>query len=96
MTPMMSTILRDEALMVSMVPITCATTAPPWRATAEADCASSFACTALPAFCVTVEVNSSIEAAVSSSELACISVRADKSILPLAISLDAVAIVSAL
>ena len=52
--------------------------------------------TAKAAFCVTVDVNCSIDAAVCSSALACDSVRADKSMLPDAISLDAVAIVSAL
>jgi hypothetical protein len=54
------------------------------------------ACAALSAFWFTVEVSSSIDAAVSSSELACDSVRADKSILPEAISPEAVAMVSAL
>jgi hypothetical protein len=51
---------------------------------------------ALPAFCLTVDVSSSIDAAVSSSELACISVRADRSMLPVAIWSDAAAIVSVL
>jgi hypothetical protein len=48
----------------------------------------------LSAFCLTVEVSSSIDDAVSSSELACCSVRLDKSRLPAAIWLDAVAIMS--
>src|SRR5471030_536260 len=49
---------------------------------------------ALSAFCLTVEVNSSIDDAVSSSELACCSVRDDKSRLPAAIWLDALAMLS--
>ena len=49
---------------------------------------------ALSAFCLTVEVSSSIEAAVSSSELACSSVREDRSWLPAAIWPEAVAMVS--
>jgi hypothetical protein len=48
----------------------------------------------LSAFCRTVLVSSSIDDAVSSSELACSSVRDDRSRLPLAISADAVAMVS--
>ena len=50
---------------------------------------------ALAAFCLTVLVSSSIEAAVCSSELACTSVRCDRSRLPEAISCDAALIVSA-
>ncbi len=91
---MMSTILREEALIAPMVPTTSATTLPPLTATLEADTASWLAWRALSAFCLTVEVSSSIEAAVSSSELACCSVREDKSWLPAAIWLEAVAMVS--
>ncbi len=40
----------------------------------------------MSAFCLTVEANSSIEAAVSSSEAACSSVRLDRSVLPAEIS----------
>ncbi|MNQ57919.1 hypothetical protein D3C85_720900 [compost metagenome] len=94
MTEMMSTILRDESLMASMVSTTLPTTAPPLTATPEAFSASWFACWALSAFCRTVDVSSSIDDAVSSSELACSSVREDRSRLPLAISDDAVAMVS--
>ncbi|MPN27554.1 hypothetical protein SDC9_174988 [bioreactor metagenome] len=43
-TPMMSAILRDEALMDSMVCTTWPTTSPPRTATFEADSASSLAC----------------------------------------------------
>jgi hypothetical protein len=47
----------------------------------------------LSAFCFTVEVSSSIAEAVFSSELACSSVREDRSMLPAAISRDAVVMV---
>jgi hypothetical protein len=80
--------------MASMVPTTSATTLPPLTATLEADTASWLAWRALSAFCLTVLVSSSIDAAVSSRELACSSVRDDKSWLPAAIWLDAVAMVS--
>jgi CHASE3 domain sensor protein len=56
--------------------------------------ASTFACWTLSVLVWTVDVSSSIDAAVSSSELACSSVRADRSMLPAAISPDAVVIVS--
>ncbi len=48
--------------------------------------ASSLACPACAAFCLTVLASCSIEAAVSSRELACTSVRRDRSSLPWAIS----------
>ena len=92
MTPMMSTILRDEASIEPIVSTTLPTMSPPLAATPEAASASWLAWWALSAFWRTVEVSSSIEAAVSSSELACCSVRADRSRLPAAISFDAVAI----
>jgi hypothetical protein len=56
--------------------------------------ASLLAWWAWSAFCLTVVVSSSIEEAVSSSEAACCSVRADRSMLVAAISLDALAISS--
>ncbi|WP_124553271.1 RHS repeat protein [Methylophilus methylotrophus] len=56
--------------------------------------AVTFACLALSAFCFTVEANSSMLAAVCSRLEACCSVRADKSALPLEISLAAVVMVS--
>ncbi|MNK52352.1 hypothetical protein D3C87_712830 [compost metagenome] len=88
MTLMMSTIFFDESLIEAMVSTTCATTCPPLLATPDADCAIWLAWRALSAFCLTVLVSSSIEAAVSSSELACCSVRDDRSWLPAAISDD--------
>ena len=94
MTPMMSTIFFDEALIEPMVVTTCETTVPPRLATSEAETASWLAWRALSAFCLTVEVSSSIEDAVSSSELACSSVRDDRSWLPAAIWPEAVAMVS--
>ncbi|PMQ09083.1 hypothetical protein JaAD80_26370 [Janthinobacterium sp. AD80] len=93
MTPMMSTILREESLIEPMVATTCATTAPPLPATVDALAARPLASWAFCAFCWTVPVSSSIDEAVSSSELACCSVRADKSRLPEAIWRDAVAMV---
>ena len=93
-TAMMSTILRDDWLIEPMVCTTCDTTAPPFCATADALSASSLASLALAEFCFTVLVSSSIEAAVSSSDAACCSVRADRSTLPAAICCDAVAMVS--
>ena len=80
--------------MAPIVSTTCDTTEPPCTATDEADSASWLAWRALSAFCRTVEVSCSIEAAVCCSALACCSVRADKSLLPEAIWLDAVAIES--
>jgi hypothetical protein len=43
MTPMMSLILREESLIEAIVSTTCATTAPPFSATCDADSASSLA-----------------------------------------------------
>jgi len=91
---MISTTLRDDALMDAIFSTTWSTTAPPREATCEAESASWLACRALSAFCLTVEVSSCIDAAVSSSELACASVRDDRSRLPEAIWLDALAIES--
>jgi hypothetical protein len=90
----MSAILRDDSVIEPMVSTTCDTTVPPFSATDDADTASWLAWRALSAFCFTVEVSSSIDDAVSSSELACDSVRADRSALPEAISCEAVEISS--
>ncbi len=62
------------------------TTSPPWVATAAAPTASWLAWRACSAFCLTVAVSSSSEAAVSSRLAACCSVRRDRSSLPVAIS----------
>jgi len=93
-TPVMSDTLREDASMEPMVCTTCSTTAPPLRATSEADCARALAWRALSAFCFTLEVISSIEAAVCSSALAWDSVRADRSWLPAAICCEALAMCS--
>ncbi len=93
-TPMMSAIFCDEAWISPMVATTCSTTAPPWLATCEADAASALAWRALSAFCLTVEVSCSMADAVSSSDPACCSVRADRSRLPVAISREATLMVS--
>ncbi|PMQ11810.1 hypothetical protein JaAD80_23150 [Janthinobacterium sp. AD80] len=92
MTPMMSTIFVDAVSMAPMVSTTSLTMLPPRSATPDAATAIWLAWRALSAFCFTVLVSSSIDDAVSSSELACCSVRADRSWLPAAISPDAVAI----
>ena len=92
-TLIMSTILRDEVLIASIVVTTWCTTSPPSLAIAEADAASWFACRAFSAFCFTVEVSCSMAEAVSSSEPACCSVREERSRLPEAISLEARAMV---
>ena len=92
MTPMISTILLELALIEPIISITWFTTCPPCAARCEAVITNSLAWRAFSAFCLTVWVSSSIELAVSSSEPACASVRDDKSALPSAISPDAVVI----
>ncbi len=89
MTEMMSAILFEDASMPLIVATTWPTTSPPCEATEAAPTASWLAWRACSAFCFTVEVNSSIEAAVSSRLAACCSVRRDRSSLPAAISLAA-------
>ncbi|MCW0461631.1 hypothetical protein NB717_002699 [Xanthomonas sacchari] len=75
--------------MPFMVVTTWPTTWPPCEATAAAPVASWLAWRACSAFCLTVEVSSSIEAAVSSRLAACCSVRRDRSSLPAASSVVA-------
>src|SRR5471032_1058180 len=94
--PMMSTILREEALISSMVAMTAATISPPCTATLEAFCASWLAWAELSAFCLTVAENCSTLEAVSSRLAACASVRPDRSALPAAIWRVATAMVSTL
>ncbi|MCW0405832.1 hypothetical protein NB689_002989 [Xanthomonas sacchari] len=94
-TPMMSAIFFDEASMPFMVVTTWPTTSPPCEATAAAPAASWLAWRAYSAFCLTVEVSSSIEAAVRSRLAACCSVRRDRSPLPLAISVEATLMLAA-
>ena len=96
MTPMMSTIFCDDSLIEPIVSTTCATTALPRAAISDAPCASWLAWRALSAFWRTVDVSSSIDAAVSSSAPACCSVRADRSALPWLISVLATATLSEL
>ncbi len=86
MTEMISAIFFDEASMADMVVTTWPTTSPPCEATPCAPMASWLAWRACSAFWRTVEVSSSIEAAVSSRLAACCSVRRDRSLLPEAIS----------
>ena len=84
-TPMMSAIFLLLSLMPFMVSTTSDTTSPPCTATVEALMASWLARLALSAFCLTVELSSSIDAAVCCKALACSSVRLDRSVLPAAI-----------
>ena len=76
---MMSAIFWLLPLMLCMVLTTCATTSPPCAATWLALAARRLACEALSALWRMVEPSSSMLAAVSSSELAWVSVRADRS-----------------
>ncbi len=91
-TAMMSLILRDDSLIWPIVVTTSCTTAPPCMAMPDALSASVLAWRALSAFCLTMEVSSSMLDAVSSSELACSSVRCDRLVLPAAICCVAEAI----
>ena len=95
-TPMIATMRPALPWMASMVPTTWPTAPPPRRAVSEADTASRWAWPALSAFRATACVSCSIDAAVSSSALACASVRLERSILPAAICAAAVAMVSEL
>ena len=95
-TWMMSEILREDSLMPFMVSTTCPTTEPPSTAMVEALLASWLAWWALSAFCLTVALSCPMDDAVFSSALAWLSVRADRSLLPEAISALAVATLSAL
>ncbi len=95
MTLMMSAIFFEEVSMPLIVVTTWLTTSPPCEATEAAPTASWLAWRACSAFCLTVEVSSSIEAAVSSRLAACCSVRRDRSSLPVAISLAAALMLTA-
>ena len=88
MTLMMSAIFLELAWIAPMLPITWRMMSPPLLATSDAEMASLLAWLEFSALCLTVEVSSSIDAAVSSSELACNSVLDDRSRLPWAISTD--------
>ncbi|AIO45545.1 methyl-accepting chemotaxis sensory transducer domain protein [Burkholderia cepacia] len=91
MMPVMSAIF-DELWPISViVSTTRPTTELPRCATSDAFAASVLACCAFSAFRRTVDVNSSIVAAVSCSDAACSSVRWLRSRLPDAISLTACA-----
>ncbi|MCW0417375.1 hypothetical protein NB689_003129 [Xanthomonas sacchari] len=94
-TEMMSPIFFEDASMPLMVCTTWPTTSPPCEATEAAPAASWLAWRARSAFCLTVEVSSSIDAAVSSRLAACCSVRRDRSSLPVAISLAAALMLTA-
>ncbi len=86
MTEMISAMRLELVSIALMVVTTWPTTSPPCEATLCAPMASWLAWRACSAFWRTVEVSSSIEAAVSSRLAACCSVRRDRSLLPLAIS----------
>ncbi|MNX59812.1 hypothetical protein D3C86_906990 [compost metagenome] len=72
--------------MPCIVLTTSDTAEPPRSATSDALAANWLAWRALSAFCFTVEASSSMEAAVSSRDAACCSVRLDRSVLPAEIS----------
>jgi hypothetical protein len=93
-TPMMSEILLLLALMSCMVDTTCATTWPPRAATSAAEVAIWLAVWAESEVCFTVLVSSSMLLAVVCRLLAVSSVRRARSLLPWAISVDAVAMLS--
>ncbi|KGS00044.1 hypothetical protein X948_3588 [Burkholderia pseudomallei MSHR5608] len=92
--PMISAIFDERSLMSFIVSTTRSTTELPRSATSDAFDASPLACCAFSAFCRTVDVSSSMLAAVSCSDAACSSVREDRSRLPAAIWPDAVATAS--
>ncbi len=96
MTPVMSPICFELALIEPMVCTTRPTTSPPRPATRAALTASSLACFALSAFWVIVALNSSMVEEVSSSDAACSSVRCERSLLPASSSRAAEAIASLL
>ncbi len=96
MTPMMSAILRLEAVMSSIFRTTSRTTSPPLLATCAAVAARRFASAADSALPFTVEVSCSIELAARCSWLAACSVRWLRSALPFAISLEADSMLAAL
>ena len=85
-TPMMSLILLERSWISFIVATTCRTTVLPRITSSWERVASALAWRALSAFWRTVALSCSIELAVSSRLLACSSVRADRSALPLAIS----------
>ncbi len=91
-TPMMSEMRLLCAAISPIVRTTSPTTWPPCAAERLASPASDEASRAEPLFCETAAVISSIDAAVCCSELACSSVRCDRSWLPAAIWRDAPAI----
>ncbi|KGD50068.1 hypothetical protein DO72_6787 [Burkholderia pseudomallei] len=84
--PMMSATFDELVAMSCIVVTTWPTTSPPCVAMSDALTASWLACRAFSAFWRTVPVSCSMLDAVSCSEAACDSVRADRSALPLEIS----------
>ena len=95
MVAMISTIFLDEASMSPIVVTTPPTTAPPRVAMSVAEATRALAWLALAAFWRTAPVSSSIARVVRSRLAACDSVRRARSALPLAISVLALAMVSA-
>ncbi len=95
-TPTISAIWRELPLMAFIVSTMRPTASPPLSAAWLASWASRLACTALSALCLTVALSCSMAAAVSSSADACCSVRTDSSLLPCAICIEALAMLSLL
>ncbi|CSF43380.1 Uncharacterised protein [Shigella sonnei] len=86
-TLIISAIFCELVEISRIVCTTLSTTLPPRCAVSEALNARWLAWRAFSAFCFTVAVSYSMLAAVSSSEAACCSVREERSLLPVAISL---------
>ena len=86
-TLIISAIFCELVEISRIVCTTLSTTLPPRCAVSEALNARWLAWRAFSAFCFTVAVSCSMLAAVSSSEAACCSVREERSLLPVAISL---------
>ena len=93
-TPMMSAMRRELSLISPIVVTTCPITEPPRCAVSAAELASWLAVSAASAVCRTVPVSCVSEAAACCRLDAVCSVRADRSMLPLAISALAVPMLS--
>ena len=86
---MISAILREDSSICAIDLMVLPTTSLPRLATSRVSAVIVLACCAFSAFCRTVEDISSIDDEVFSSTADCDSVRCDRSVVPLEISLDA-------
>ncbi|CSA91870.1 Uncharacterised protein [Vibrio cholerae] len=94
-TPIISAIFCADSLIEAIVTTTCSISSPPLAAISVALPARMFACMALSEFCRTVLFSSSMLEAVCSRLEACCSVRLERSVLPLEISVAASLMVAA-